>query len=182
MISIGFEFPNYTYAEEDNEITYAIGLQKSGLAERVVAADVSLTGTMTASQGEDFNITATIQTIFFQPDEQSKDYFVTIRPDVLSEEVESFTLTASATPGFILNRSHIPETTIFITNDDGMFMCVYSSADVLLNVISYLGLWTHYSSIVSQVQAFQMIVSPLPSMLSLHFYGICSVSLYTPTS
>ncbi len=62
-MSIGFEFPNYTYTEEDSERTYPIRIQKedNGLAERGVEVDVSLVGTMGATEGEDFTVTMTTQ-------------------------------------------------------------------------------------------------------------------------
>ncbi len=121
MISVGFESPNYTFPETDQEVTYAVRLQKEndGRAERDVAVDVQLGAVMTATEGDDFTITLSTERVRFLPEEQFKDYLVTIRPDNIPEEVEDFTLTVMAAPGFYLDTSMIPQTTIFITDDDG---------------------------------------------------------------
>ncbi len=120
MISVGFEFPSYTFPETDQEMTYVVRLQKEndGRAERDVAVDVQLGAVMTATEGVDF-ITLSTDSILFLPEEQFKDYLITIRPDDIPEEVEDFTLTVMTAPGFSLNTSMIPQTTIFITDDDG---------------------------------------------------------------
>ncbi len=120
MISVGFEFPSYTFPETDQEMTYAVRLQKENdrRAERDVAVDVQLGAIMTATEGVDF-ITLSTDSILFLPEEQFKDYLVTIRPDDVPEEVEDFTLTVMTAPGFSLDTSVIPQTTIFITDDDG---------------------------------------------------------------
>ncbi len=123
MISVGFEFPGYVFPETDQEMTYAVRLQKEndGRAERDVAVDVQLGAVMTATEGVDFNITLSTDSILFLPEEQFKDYFITIRPDNITEEAENFTLTVTTATGpFVLSTPLIPETVIYIIDDDGM--------------------------------------------------------------
>ncbi len=99
---------------------------------------------MSATEGEDFNVTMTTQTISFDMNEQTKNYSVTIRPDEIPEGVESFNLIVAAAAGSTLKPSQIPETTVFIIDNDGMLPRLQRKA-----VLSFVGLRSKHSEVTT---------------------------------
>ena len=93
----------------------------------ILSVNVSLSGVMGATEGEDFLVVPEI--VVFQPNEQYKNFSVLILPDTIPEGVETFTLsvTPTAANASVLGKPINPETTIQIIDNDGAYVCVFQT-------------------------------------------------------
>ena len=108
--------------QKDRQVTF----------DDVLSVNVSLSGVLDATEGEDFLVVSEI--VVFQPDEQYKNFYVVILSDTIPEGVEGFTLAVTPTPAnaSVLGLPINPATSVRIIDDDGvctrvckMFVCLF---------------------------------------------------------
>ena len=123
-IQIGFEFPEYTFLEQDANIsTVFLIKEQDRVSEQTFEISIRSTdrpGSLApATLGVDYNPAS--QMVIFRPDQQRFAVSLTLIDDDLLEETEDFRFEASrasdtATP---FRTGTNPETDIFILEDDG---------------------------------------------------------------